>query len=524
MTKRPNFILFITDQHRADYLGCYGHPVLRTPNIDGIAERGIAFDRFYVASPVCMPNRASLMTCRMPSSHGVTMNGVPLSTKNVTFVELLKAAGYKTALIGKSHLQTFTGAPPTTKFPDAREGYFRANGDLAEAVRHDLNGPIYKYEEPDFWSGPQPRVPTPFYGFDHVELVTGHGDRIGGDYTAWLLERVSNAGELIGPENQLPHDYACPQAVRTAVPADLYSTKYIAERAAAFLEDHENEDQPFFLMVSWPDPHHPFNPPGKYWDMYHPDDFPVPDAFSRNDWTPPPHVAGVLTTRDSGKANLKGMNAVGCSAREAQEAQALTCGMISMVDDAVGEVQAALSKSGRADQTVEIFTTDHGDHLGDHRLLFKGAEQYEQITRVPFLWADPEDVSGQRTASIGQTHDIGATILERAKVECAWGMQGQNLLGQQERDVAFIQYAHQKEMDEIGVPPNIHTVRDERYRLSVLQDMKWGELYDIDSDPGEFRNLWDDPNLAPEKSRLMERLVRAELAHVDRSPMPTGRA
>ncbi|MEM8802904.1 MAG: sulfatase-like hydrolase/transferase, partial [Pseudomonadota bacterium] len=174
MTKRPNFILFITDQHRADHLGCYGHPVLETPNIDSIAERGIAFDKFYVASPVCMPNRASLMTCRMPSSHGVRMNGVPLSKKNVTFVELLKAAGYKTALIGKSHLQTFTGAPPTTTVPDAREGFFRANGDLTEAVRHDLNSPIYKFEEPDFWSGPQPRVPTPFYGFDHVELVTGH--------------------------------------------------------------------------------------------------------------------------------------------------------------------------------------------------------------------------------------------------------------------------------------------------------------------------------------------------------------
>lgn len=524
MTTRPNFVLFITDQHRADYLGCYGHPVLRTPNIDDIAARGTAFDRFYVASPVCMPNRASLMTCRMPSSHGVTMNGVPLSRKNVTFVELLKAAGYRTALVGKSHLQTFTGAPPTTRVPPAREGYFRANGDLAEAVRHDLNAPIYKYEEPDFWSGPQPRVPTPFYGFDHVELVTGHGDHIGGDYTAWLLEREAKAARLIGPENQLAHDYTCPQAVRTAVPAELYSTTYIAERAAAFIENHKDDDRPFFLMVSWPDPHHPFNPPGKYWDMYNPDDFPVPEAFTRNDWTPPPHVAGVLTTREAGKANLKGMNAVGCSAREAQEAQALTCGMISMIDDAVGTVQASLKASGRGGETVEIFTTDHGDHLGDHRLLFKGAEQYEQITRVPFLWADPEETGGTRSDVIGQTHDIGATILERARIECAWGMQGHDLFGRARRYAAFIQYAHQKEMDEIGVPPNIHTVRDGRFRLSVLQDMNWGELYDLEADPGEFLNLWDDPDHASIKANLMEALIRSELAHVDRSPMPTGRA
>ncbi|MEO1238498.1 MAG: sulfatase-like hydrolase/transferase, partial [Pseudomonadota bacterium] len=237
-----------------------------------------------------------------------------------------------------------------------------------------------------------------------------------------------------------------------------------------------------------------------------------------------PHVAGVLTTRDAGKANLAGMNAVGCSAREAQEAQALTCGMITMIDDAVGTVQSALTSSGRAGETVEMFTTDHGDHLGDHRLLFKGAEQYEQITRVPFLWADPDGPNGTRSDQIGQTHDIGTTILERARIETAWGMQGRDVFGQTGRATAFIQYAHQKDMDEIGIPPNIHTVRDGRFRLSVLQDVEWGELYDLETDPGEFCNLWDDPAFAEDKARLMEGLIRAELAHMDRSPMPTGRA
>ncbi|HKF13000.1 MAG TPA: sulfatase-like hydrolase/transferase, partial [Xanthobacteraceae bacterium] len=103
MSKPPNFILFITDQQRADFLGCYGHPVLRTPHIDSIAAKGTAFDRFYVASPVCMPNRASLMTGRMPSVHGVRSNGSPLPINSNTFVDALRAGGYATALVGKSH-------------------------------------------------------------------------------------------------------------------------------------------------------------------------------------------------------------------------------------------------------------------------------------------------------------------------------------------------------------------------------------------------------------------------------------
>ncbi|MDG1737300.1 MAG: sulfatase-like hydrolase/transferase, partial [Paracoccaceae bacterium] len=105
MAKRSSYILFITDQQRYDHLGCNGHPVLKTPNIDAIAAEGVSYDRFYVASPVCMPNRASLMTSRLPSSHGVRSLGIPLDYRNVTFVELMAAAGYDTALIGKSHLQ-----------------------------------------------------------------------------------------------------------------------------------------------------------------------------------------------------------------------------------------------------------------------------------------------------------------------------------------------------------------------------------------------------------------------------------
>ncbi len=156
--------------------------------------------------------------------------------------------------------------------------------------------------------------------------MRGHGDTVGGDYTAWLLERPPDAAELVGPENQLPHDCVCPQAVRTAVPAELYSTSYIAERAAAWLDQRSDAQKPFFLMVSFPDPHHPFNPPGRFWDLYNPDDMATPGAFRQNDWVPPPHVLAIEDEREAGKAALGGMGTIGCSAQEAREARALTCG------------------------------------------------------------------------------------------------------------------------------------------------------------------------------------------------------
>ena len=527
--KRPNFVLFITDQHRADFLGCYGHPVLRTPHIDSIALRGTAFDRFYVASPVCMPNRASLMTGRMPSVHGVRSNGIPLSRQSVTFVEVLRAVGYRTALVGKSHLQNFTGNPALAKPAHPPVGYSVPPASLVEAIRHELAGPDYGQEQPGYWQNEKARVDTPFYGFDHVELVRGHGDTVTGDYTSWLIARDPNALDLVGPENALPTDYICPQAHRTRIPPELYSTTYIAERAGAYLEACCGEDDPFFLMVSFPDPHHPFNPPGKYWDMYRPEQFAVPEAFRRDSWIPPAHVRAVIDARAAGSANLNGMRSIGTTPREAQEAQALTCGMIACIDDAIGHVLDKLEEAGLGGETVVMFTTDHGDHLGDHRLLLKGAEQYQSIVRVPFIWADPTvPQSPARSGEIASTIDIAATVLDRARVVPYYGLQGRSLLpvvtGERGREAAFIQYDHQT----AGLPPDrglrVHSLIDANWRISVVLGSGEGELYDLGADPGEFENLWSSPAHARIRAELMERLVRIEIEHIDRVPIPTQQA
>ena len=500
---------------------------MRTPHIDGIAERGVAFDRFYVASPVCMPNRASLMTGRMPSVHRVRANGIPLPIETVTFVDLLRDAGYATALVGKRHLQNFTVLQPLKKAGSSGPGVHQPSEPLRQAIRPDLGGPAYSQEDPEFWARQDAHVQTPFYGFAHVDLVTGHGDTVGGDYLRWLHEHEPNADRLRGPKNGLSHDYVCPQAHRTALPEHLYSTAYIAERACAYITALQNRPERFFLMVSFPDPHHPFNPPGRYWDMYRPEQFPVPEAFHRNDWTPPPHVAGVLAERESGAANLQGMNSIGVTPREAQEAIALTCGMITCIDDAVGQITRAVEQAGLLDNTVLAFTTDHGEHLGDHRLLLKGAEQYQSIIRVPFIWADPDVARSARAPEIASTIDISATILARAEIAPYAGMQGRSLLPvianprAKVRHAAFVQYEHQKSIPGLGMPPRVHSLVTKEWRISVFDGVDWGELYNLEHDPGEFDNLWNDPAYRTERAELTEQLLRVEIEHVDRVPLPT---
>ncbi|MEO1250021.1 MAG: sulfatase-like hydrolase/transferase, partial [Pseudomonadota bacterium] len=150
MKKQPNIILFMTDQHRADHLGCYGNTVVKTPNIDRIAANGCCFDRSYVANPICMPNRASILTGRMPSAHGLRSNGVSLSMNARTFVEELAEAGYSTALMGKLHVQNMTGLGREFTPPGA-EKLINEAGSIREAVRHDLAGPDYQSENSILW-------------------------------------------------------------------------------------------------------------------------------------------------------------------------------------------------------------------------------------------------------------------------------------------------------------------------------------------------------------------------------------
>lgn len=519
-TRRPNILYFMCDQLRADWLGCTGHKVVKTPNIDALAAHGTVFDQFYVASPVCMPNRASFMTGRYPSLHGLRYNGCALPTNASTFVDVLAAEGYKTASIGKSHLQPFRDATPSHL--SAIE-----TGPVAEAwaPRQDNDD----VEQPKNFKAEAYDVPLPYYGYQHADVVTGHGDTAGGHYRQWLASQVDDVDALLDRDNQLPHTYNCPQAFRTPVPPELYTTSYVSQRARNYLQARAGESDPFFAFVSFPDPHHPFNPPGKYWDAYDPDNFTVPTHYQDHKNPPPPLEWARRQKQEKGYPTAR--NALFMAEdRHIREAMALTAGMISLIDDAVGEVIAALKASGRYDDTVIIFNSDHGDYLGDCSMMLKGPWSRESTNRVPFIWSDPDDRNAAsapvRTEALCSTIDIGASLIDRIGSKPYYGMQGRSFLPvlageikpDAHREELLVEYNSNGPGMGFEAPPRVRTFLTADWQMIIYGGVEWGELYDRNRDPDALHNLWDEPDYADVRGWLSEQLCHHLIGQMDESP------
>ena len=521
---RTNFLFFITDQHRADHLGCYGNPAVRTPTLDALAARGFLAEEFHTATPICMPNRASLMTGRMPSRHGVRHNGIELSLDERTLPQALLEAGYATAHIGKSHLQNIEIRPP--QIP--REGQPKH----AHEARRESSGrhgqEVWtRWEEDPSWD-----VTTPFYGFESVDLCIHHADQEFGHWRRWLRSQIPGADKLVGPANAIPTpDYELSrvqQAWRTRVPEECYPTAWIADRTIARLREHAQSGKPFFIHSSFPDPHHPYTPPGKYWDMFRPEDVALPASFHAPHRNTPAHVQWTYARRADGSAVKNTQALFACSEREAREAIALNYGSVALIDHSIGRVLAELRALGLEDDTVIVFTADHADFMGDHQLLLKGPIHYRGLTRVPFIWADPAQRSARRSTALGQTTDIAATILDRASVAPWNGMQGRSLRPMIDgtatsiRDTLMIEEEGQRFYLGFKERVRARTILDGRHRASLYDGVPWGELYDQVNDPLELHNLWDEASARGVRADMTEKLARAMIDLSETSPYPSA--
>jgi arylsulfatase A-like enzyme len=352
--------------------------------------------------------------------------------------------------------------------------------------------------------------------------VTSHGDRCGGHYGQWFKENAPDWKALHDPKNQLAHSYSCPQAYRTPISEDLYPTAYIRDRAIDYITSRTDEDAPFFSFVSFPDPHHPFNPPGKYWDMYNPDDFEVSLPYdAHKNPTPPMQWLHKNWKGDGGQTTPQ--TALMLDDQQIKEAMALTAGMMAFIDDAVGDIIAALEASGKLDKTVICYNADHGDYLGDYNMLLKGALPFRSITRVPFIWSDPNARHQTRSDALCSTVDLAATILERAGLEPFNGNQGQSFLPATKaqdgpRHEALIEYNDGGKRLGFEEPARVRSLVTAEWRLTIYRDQDWGELYYLKADPNETTNLWDSADHQDTRAHLTNRLAHHLIAQMDESP------
>jgi arylsulfatase A-like enzyme len=468
---RPNILLLMTDQQRYDSLGCYGCKAANTPNLDRLAEEGVLFEQHYVTNTICTPSRASMLTGKHLPGHGVCRLYDNLPKDEVLVTQHLQKAGYRTALFGKLHVSAID-----------QEANHRHPNDGFDIYQWCVEGCA--------------RMDSPFHA-----------------YSKWLKKACPSFHNRMKQEaRSLGH-----------VPTEYHMTHWAANRVIDFIDTHES-DRPFFAMMSIFDPHDPYND-------YPPETESLVDAGK----IPDPLISSdELEQRPAAlKREETGSYLGSFESFSLEELRSIRHGYhisLAFADREFGRVLEAQNRKGLADNTLVIFTSDHGDMLGDHHLLVKGAFFYDPVSRVPLILRWPRKLCGdRRIKSLVQNLDLAATILNAAGIEpgsiSSVMPDSRELISLAEGDVGSVRdeavclYRNSGLGDDPGPgvywDPPIHAsmIRHDKYKLNVwhgdeLTDLApEGELYNLEDDPNELTNLWNDLSFADTRYRLTKRLL-----------------
>jgi choline-sulfatase len=466
--ERPNVLWICADDHSAYVCGAYGNKVVRTPHIDALAAGGIRFDRAYCNSPVCTASRQSFLTGRYPRSIGVTQLATALPESEITLAELLRDAGYDTAAIGKMHFNS-----------ELKHG-FKTRIDLPDHHR---------------WLQAKGKTPVP----TDIEALP-----------PWKPFRDPAAIWL--------NSSAKPFALADA---DMPGT-YFADQAAEFLQRHSaapgegdgKTQRPFFLMVSFYEPHSPFHFPVEYRGRHKPGEFAAPAVGPEDD----DQIPAIF--RDLTPEEKRGIAAAYYTS-------------VEFLDSNVGRVLAALEHSGQAQNTMVIYTGDHGYMLGQHGRFEKHCS-FEPAVRAPLIMRFPGTIyPGDSTSALVEFIDIAPTVLEYCGVERPEAMQGRSLApvlekkSQRHRDEVFIEYS---ENEEAAIRTDrwkfVYTTgkreRQDGYTTGRPLAGRTIRLFDLEDDPDEMTNVADRPGNAPLVAtfvqKLTEHLRRTAWKPIETSP------
>jgi len=446
---QPNIILLMTDQHRKDSVGCYGNKIVKTPHLDSIAADGMRFENCICQTPLCLPSRASLLTGMYPSVHGAKTNQDFLNDALPTYARALSGQGYETVHLGKLNVLP-------------------------------LNAP-----------SPEHRAYPPF-GFDRL-VVTDEPMVFDDPYWAWVKKKAPEHLEKIRMPFAADRDPQSPYILD--FPIQYHPNNWLTGEVIDFLRrDHPH---PFFLAVSFFDPHFPFNPPKAFADLYNPAEMPLPLVFSDELEDKPPYFKEI-------QKKYRGM-----TEENLQTIKAYYYAMISHVDDCVGRMLTAFKDHGLVQNTALFFTSDHGEFLGDHGFLGKGGVHYDCTLQVPLMAKWPGRFpAGLSTTALVELTDLTAVFLELAGAKPYPGMQARSFLPVLRGETAeHREFTVTEEVipQEGGVCSR--TIRTDRYKMTYYNRSDRGFLIDLQKDPNERHNLFGKPEHRDIQADLIEKIV-----------------
>lgn len=458
---RPNFLWICADQLRRDALGSYGNEFVKTPNLDELARTGVQFDNCYSQSPVCTPSRASFLTGRYPRTIGLRQNGQCISSSTDLITRQLADAGYSVGLAGKLHLAACNPSVTTSMEPRTNDGY----GDF-------------------HWSHhPDPDWPT-------------------NEYIHWLREKGATYGTA---------PYQRSRYVEAGMPSELHHTTWCAEKAINFIEGFGGAPSPWMFSVNLFDPHHPFDPPVEYLERYSSfiDDVPLPN-YEPGELENKPRVQQIDHAAAYNTAGLYPFAEM--SAEDHRLIRAAYWAMVDHIDAQVSRMLTALDRSGQRENTVIIFTSDHGEMLGDHGIYLKGPYFYEPAVGVPLIISLANQFSPGRRDSLVELMDLAPTIIELAGVSHSDGVQARSLVpslysaSATHRTDVYSEYLNAMPWHP-EQRPWATMLRTGTHKVVLHHDdSNTGELYDLTADAAETRNLWYERSHSDLRFDLVKRL------------------
>ncbi|MEX0325230.1 MAG: sulfatase [Puniceicoccaceae bacterium] len=466
---KPNILLITTDQQHADHLGIAGLLAVPTPNLDRLGREGVHLRRAYTTCPLCTPARVSLLTGRYPSMHGAYTIGVTQPhLPQPTLPSCLANAGYRTALFGKAHfVARMDEMAHIAGSPDPSPGFFET------------------------FTGP-------YLGFDEVRVSTGHTINAipDGHYRVFLEQAGVSYADWFP---QMGPDYNHDHVGVWNIPVDYHDSTWVGKETTDFIHRQAGAESPWFAWASFQDPHEPHVCPKEWMDRVDPARMDIPEGYREGEFADRPafyeeayYQGNLGSIDDEWGAPCASRRAV--LETEASDALQATLGMVAGIDDQIGRILAALESSGQLENTLIIFTSDHGEYHGHHGFWGKGLPAYEDAQRVPLLiWGPGLGILPQTTNSLASLIDLPATILDFATVDFPAGMQGVSLAKLLRQEAYAVRDAVLVELRPVA-DFSQHTLVAGRYKLVVYESLSQGELYDLQRDPNQYTNLWNHPD------------------------------